>query len=53
MMSVDDTGKQEYFLWRFTMPQPDHGMGFGCRAIEQFAEYVKMRLGTSRLRLAP
>ena len=40
---MDDPDEPEYFLWRFVIAQPHHGMGFGRRAIDRLVEYVKIR----------
>jgi diamine N-acetyltransferase len=49
VMLYDDPDEQEYFLWRFMIAEPHHGKGFGCRAIELLADYVKTRPGAKVL----
>jgi len=43
VMLHDDAEQFEYFLWRFMVAEPYHGMGFGQRAIELLVTYVKTR----------
>ena len=49
VMLFDDPTAPEYFLWRFMIAQPYHGMGFGRRAIELLVEYVKLRPAATEL----
>lgn len=49
VMLDDDAEKCEYFLWRFMVAEPYHGLGFGRRAIELLVEYVKTRPGAKEL----
>jgi diamine N-acetyltransferase len=39
----------EYFLWRLMVAGQHHGKGFGRRAIELLADYVKTRPGANKL----
>ena len=43
VMLHDDAEQSEYFLWRFMVAEPYHGLGFGRRAIELLVTYVKTR----------
>ena len=49
VMLYDDAEKCEYFLWRFMVAEPYHGLAFGRRAIELLVEYVKTRPGAKEL----
>ena len=49
IMLFDDPWAPEYFLWRFMIAQPYHGMGFGRRAIELLVQYVKLRPAATEL----
>jgi diamine N-acetyltransferase len=54
VMLYDDAGeppgdKPDYFLWRFMIAEPHHGKGYGRRAIELLADYVKSRPGATAL----
>ena len=49
IMIVDDPDNAEYFLWRFMIAQPYHGMGFGRRAIDRLVDHVKTRPGATEL----
>ena len=52
VMIINDTEKPEYFLWRFMIAQPYHGMGFGRQALDRLVEYVKTRPGATELKLS-
>jgi diamine N-acetyltransferase len=43
VMLYDSPEEKEYFLWRFMIAEPHHGKGFGRRAIELLADYVRSR----------
>ena len=49
IMLFDDHEAPEYFLWRFMIAQPYHGMGFGRRAIDLLVQYVKLRPAATEL----
>ena len=49
VMLYDDPDEQEYFLWRFMIAEPHHGKGFGRRAVELLADYVRTRPGAQVL----
>ena len=49
IMIVDDPDNAEYFLWRFMIAQPYHGMGFGKRAIDRLVDHVKALPGATEL----
>lgn len=49
IMLYDDDQKQEYFLWRLMIAGPEQGKGYGRRAIELLADYVRSRPGASAL----
>jgi diamine N-acetyltransferase len=49
VMLYDDSDEPEYFLWRFMIAEPYHGLGFGRRGLEQAIEYVRTRPGAREL----
>ena len=49
IMLYDDSEKSEYFLWRLMIAGPYQGKGYGRKAIELLAEYVKTRPGAREL----
>jgi diamine N-acetyltransferase len=49
VMLYDDPEERDYFLWRFMIAGPQHGKGYGRRAIELLADYVRTRPGAEVL----
>ena len=49
LMLYDSPEEKEYFLWRLMVAEPHHGKGFGRRAIELLADYVRSRPGATVL----
>jgi diamine N-acetyltransferase len=49
LMLYDSPEEKDYFLWRFMIAEPHHGKGFGRRAIELLADYVRSRPGAAVL----
>jgi diamine N-acetyltransferase len=49
LMLYDNPDEPEYFLWRLMVAGPQHGKGYGRRAIELLVEYVKTRPGATVL----
>ncbi|MCP4685283.1 MAG: GNAT family N-acetyltransferase [bacterium] len=49
VMLHENTGKEEYFLWRMMIAGKFHGMGFGKKAMLQIIERVKSRPGAKEL----
>lgn len=52
IMLYDDPDEPEYFLWRFMIAGHLHGKGFGRRAIELLADYVRTRPGGTALQVS-
>jgi diamine N-acetyltransferase len=49
VMLYDNPDEEEYFLWRLMVAEQHHGKGFGRRAIELLADYVRTRPGAKEL----
>jgi len=49
LMLYDSPEEKEYFLWRLMIAESHHGKGFGRRAIELLADYVRSRPGATVL----
>ena len=49
LMLYDSPEEKKYFLWRFMIAGPHHAKGFGRRAIELLADYVRSRPGATVL----
>ena len=48
-MLEDDHESCEYFLWRYMIAEPYHGMGFGRRGLDLLVDYVRTRPGAKEL----
>lgn len=51
-MLSDDDEQPRYYLWRFMIDQRYQGHGFGKRAMDLVADYVRSRPGADRLYLS-
>jgi diamine N-acetyltransferase len=49
IMLYDDPEKPQYFLWRLMIARPHQRKGYGRRAVEQLAAYVRTRPGAVEL----
>ena len=49
IMLYDNPEESEYFLWRFMIAGPYQGKGFGRKAIQLLADYVRTRPAANQL----
>jgi diamine N-acetyltransferase len=49
VMLYENPDEEEYFLWRYMVAEPYHGLGFGRRGLELVVDHVRSQPGAREL----